>query len=125
MLKLIMVGTGGFLGSILRFVVSGLVHQFVSEPLFPIGTLVVNLIGCLLIGFTSSLAEVRHIFTPEMRLFVFVGLFGGFTTFSTFGLEIFSFARQGQFVSSLLNLSLHIILGVSAVWLGHSLARVI
>lgn len=124
MLKFIMVGTGGFLGSILRFIVSGMVHQFLSEPLFPIGTLVVNIIGCLLIGLGSGLAEIRQIITPELRLFIFVGFFGGFTTFSTFGFELFSFAREGQFISTLMNLSLHIVLGVTAVWLGHSLARV-
>ena len=83
------------------------------------------MIGCLLIGFLSGLTEDRQLFNPELRLLVFIGVLGGFTTFSTFGYEIFTFARDGQILSSFTNLFLHIVLGLGAVWLGFSISKMI
>ena len=101
--KALFVGAGGFtpapdagagVGSVLRYWVSGAIQQFANNPSFPFGTLIVNLAGCLAIGFLSQLAESRGIFTPEARAFVFVGVLGGFTTFSTFGNESMNFLRR-------------------------------
>jgi CrcB protein len=116
------VGLGGFIGSILRYWVSGIVQQGAGNPAFPYGTLAVNLIGCLVIGFLSELAEARGIFSPETRAFVFVGMLGGFTTFSTFGNETMNFLRGGESLPALLNLGLHIFAGLSSIWLGRSIA---
>ena len=123
MLKLLLVGLGGFVGSILRYVTSGFVLKMFDKPYFPYGTLAVNIIGCFLFGFLIGISESRQLFTPETRALIFVGFLGGFTTFSTFGYEIFSFARDGQIISLLVNIILHLILGVGGVWLGYSLSK--
>ena len=123
MIKLILVGAGGFIGSVSRYLVSGFVHRVLGKPWFPVGTLVVNVFGCLVIGLLSGLAENRQLFNPEIRLFVFMGFLGGFTTFSTFGHELFSFARDGQYILSLINLILHVVLGLGGVWLGYSISK--
>ncbi len=123
--KLLLVGLGGFLGAIFRYGLSGLVYRFFEKPFFPYGTLVVNVLGCLLIGFLGGISENRQIFSPEARLFIFIGVLGSFTTFSTFGYEIFSFARDGQMLASAVNLVLHLILGLTAVWVGYILSRLI
>ena len=123
MLKLLLVGVGGFVGSVLRYLTSGFVLKLFGKPYFPYGTLVVNIIGCLLIGFLIGLSENRQLFTPETRVLIFVGFLGGFTTYSTFGYEVFSFARDGQIISVLVNILLHLVVGIGAVWLGYSLSK--
>ena len=123
MFKLLIIGTGGFLGSILRYLVSGAVYKIIGKSLFPYGTLAVNLLGCFFIGFLSGVSETRQLFNPEIRLFIFIGFFGGFTTFSTFGYEVFSFAHNGETLSSLVNILLHLIFGLGAVWLGYYLSK--
>jgi CrcB protein len=125
MIKLFLVGAGGFLGSVSRYVFSGLVYRILGNPYFPYGTLAVNVAGCLLIGFFGGLAESRQLFNPEIRLFVLIGFLGGFTTFSTFGYEVLTFARDGQIIASLSNILLHIILGIGATWLGYVLSELI
>ena len=123
MIKILMAGLGGFAGSVCRYGVSTLSQRLFNDPFFPYGTLTVNVIGCLLIGFLSGLAEARQIFSPEIRVLLLVGFLGGFTTFSTFGYEIFAAARDGQFFSALVNLLLHLVLGFGSVWLGFSLTK--
>ena len=125
MIKVLLVGTGGFLGSVSRYLMSGLAHRIAGQANFPVGTLTVNVLGCLAIGLLSGLAESRQLFSPEMRLLIFIGFLGGFTTFSTFGYEIVSFARDGQLMASLANLMLHLVLGLGAVWTGLALSRAI
>ena len=120
--RLLLVGAGGFLGSILRYLASGWVQQWLQTASFPFGTLAVNVLGCLVIGFLSQLAEARGVFTPETRALVFVGVLGGFTTFSTFSNETFNLLRDNEVIPALANLSAHIVLGLGAVWLGRALA---
>jgi len=120
--KLILVGIGGAFGSILRYSVSGLVQDLSKSIAFPYGTLVVNLIGCLTIGFLSQLAESRGYFTAETRALVFVGILGGFTTFSTFGNETMNLWREGESSFAALNIVAHLVLGLGAVWLGRGVA---
>ena len=125
MFKILLVGTGGFIGSTLRYLLGGLVHRVLAKTWFPYGTLTVNIMGCFLIGFLSGISESRQIFNPEIRLLTFIGFLGGFTTFSTFGYETFSFAWDGQFLASFSNIVLHLILGIGAVWLGNMLSRLL
>ena len=94
MKAIFLVGTGGFVGSVLRYFISGWVFRFLDKPWFPVGTLAVNLLGCFMIGFLGGIAEQRRIFNPEFRLFVFIGVLGGFTTFSAFAYETTSLARR-------------------------------
>ena len=116
---MILVGVGSFLGGILRYGLSTWVHRVLDNPWFPYGTLSVNAVGCLVIGFLAGLAETRMAFTPETRLFLFVGILGGFTTFSSFALETFSLARDTQNMAALINIGLQLILGLLAVWIGN------
>jgi CrcB protein len=122
MLKFIVIGLGGGLGAVLRYGLSGLVQYWSKSINFPYGTLAVNLLGCLLIGLLTGLAETRSLFSPETRLFIFVGFLGGFTTFSTFGNETFNLILSRESFLAALNLSAHIVLGISMVWVGRILA---
>lgn len=124
-IKILLVGAGGFLGAVSRYLTSGWVHNLLDKPLFPYGTLFVNIFGCFLIGLFNGIFETRQIFNPELRLLIFIGFLGGFTTFSTFGYELFSFMRDSQFLSAALNLLLSVVLGLVAVWLGHTLSKLI
>ena len=123
MKAILLVGTGGFVGSVLRYFISGWVFRFLDKPWFPVGTLAVNLLGCFMIGFLGGIAEQRRIFNPEFRLFVFIGVLGGFTTFSAFAYETTSLAREARFEAALVNIALQVVMGLSAVWLGALMAR--
>ncbi|WP_457552243.1 fluoride efflux transporter CrcB [Desulfobacula sp.] len=125
MIRLLMVGMGGFAGSVCRYMISGLSHRLFNDPFFPYGTLMVNVTGCLFIGLLGGLSETRHIFTPEIRALILIGFLGGFTTFSTFGYEIFTIARDGQFFAAITNLMLHLILGFGSVWFGFTLSKLL
>lgn len=120
--KILWVGLGGFLGSIGRYLLSGYVQHLMRATGFPYGTLVVNLVGCLLIGFLSQWAGARGFLSPEARLFVFMGLLGGFTTFSTFSNETMNLWQAGAGAAALTNVALHVVLGLGAAWVGHLVA---
>jgi fluoride exporter len=123
MKDLLLVGSGGFLGSVSRYLVGGWVHRLLGVATFPVGTLAVNVIGCFVIGFLGGLAEARQMLTPEGRLFLMLGFLGGFTTFSSFGYETLSLARGGEGVRALVNVALHLVLGLTAVVAGQQLSR--
>lgn len=125
MIGILLVGVGSFFGGVFRYGLSIWVHRLLDNPWFPYGTLAVNALGCLLIGFLSGLAEARAAFTPEVRLFLFVGVLGGFTTFSSFALETFSLARDTQSLAALVNIGLQLGFGLLAVWFGNILAHAI
>jgi len=120
--KLLLAGVGGFLGSVLRYSVSGFVQGLSRSIDFPYGTLAVNLIGCLAIGFLSQLAESRGIFTAETRTLVFIGVLGGFTTFSAFGNETINLWREGESLLAVTNVAAHLVLCLGAVWISRALA---
>ena len=120
--KLFLAGLGGFAGSALRYAVTGFVQNSSGSSRFPFGTLAVNLIGCLLIGFLSELAEVRGIFTANTRTLIFVGLLGGFTTFSAFGNETINLWRDGDAFLAFANIAAQLVLCLGAVWLSRTIA---
>ena len=115
------VGLGGFLGALARFGISGLVHRRLPEATFPYGTLVVNLVGCLLAGVIAGLAESRQLLGPEIRAFILIGVLGAFTTFSTFGHETVALMRGGEHLRALANAAIHVLLGIALVWLGYAM----
>jgi CrcB protein len=119
--QILLVGIGGFIGSVLRHVLSGLVHEWTRRDDFPVGTLAVNVIGCLVIGLLSQVAEARGAFSAETRAFVFIGILGGFTTFSSFGNETMNLWRDGEGLLALANVAAQLLLGLGAVWLGRVL----
>jgi len=125
MTNILLVGIGGFIGSVMRYLASGYVQQASKSIDFPYGTLAVNVLGCFIIGFLSQLAENRGVFTSESRLLVFTGFLGGFTTFSSFGNETLNLARDSQMMNALANVGANLIIGLFAVWLGRTVAYLI
>jgi CrcB protein len=121
--KVLLVGVGGFLGSVLRYGVGGVVGRFRVGWTFPLETLVINVAGCVAIGLLSGLGESRGVFSGATRAFLFIGLLGGFTTFSTFGYETFQLLRDGQWAAASLSTGLQVVLGIGGVWIGHALAQ--
>ena len=123
--KVFLVGAGGFAGSVLRYLFSGYVQNVSGSIGFPYGTLAVNLAGCFVIGLLSHLADVRGVFSPDARAFVFIGILGGFTTFSTFGNETMNLLRDGENASAMLNIGGHVVAGLFFVWVGRTIAYLI
>ncbi len=123
MRELLMVGAGGFVGAVCRYGLAGMIHRLVPGALFPVGTLGVNILGCFLIGALNGVIEARQVFGPEMRLFLLIGLLGGFTTYSTFGYEGLSLLRQSEGFGFVLYVGLHLAIGLLAVWAGFALGR--
>ena len=123
--NILIVGLGGFIGSAMRYLLNTGIYRLFDYPTFPIGILIVNVLGCLSIGFLSGLAESRELFTSELRLFIFIGFLGGFTTFSSFGYDTFGLVRDSQLGMAFLNVILHMIIGLGAVWVGFSCSRLL
>jgi CrcB protein len=119
------VGLGGFIGTVVRYGLGGLVARLKGGLLFPVETLVINVLGCLAIGALAGLAESRGVFTGTTRAFLFIGVLGGFTTFSSFGYETFQLMRDGQWPAATLSTALQIVLGVGAVAGGYVLSRAV
>lgn len=119
---LVYVGIGGFVGSALRYLVSGYIQQLTQSATFSFGTITVNVLGCFVIGFLSQLAESRGVLTAETRAMFIPGFLGGFTTFSTFSNETLNLFRDSENLLGYMNLGAHILLGLGAVWLGRALA---
>lgn len=120
---LLIAGLGGFFGSAMRYALNNFIYKVFDAPLFPYGTLTINILGCFFIGLVASLAESRLSLTPEIRIFIQIGILGGFTTFSTFGYETFALIRDGQFIFGITNIVLQVVVGLMAVWLGYYLGQ--
>lgn len=115
---LFIIGSGSFFGGVARYLVSKLVQNtFITS--FPLGTMVVNIIGCFLIGIIFGLSERGNIMSSEWRLFFTVGFCGGFTTFSTFAYENVSLLRDGNYFIFALYTGLSVFLGLLATYLGN------
>jgi CrcB protein len=119
--QIVLVGLGGFLGSVGRYLLALVVTQWSGASRFPAATLVVNVIGCLAIGALSGVATRSEFLTPTLRLFLITGLLGGFTTFSAFGYETFLLGKESLGALALANVAAQIVIGLGAVWLGHTL----
>lgn len=123
MFKFLVIGLGGGLGAILRYIVSNLDYRF-SNGVFPIGTLVANVSGSFAIGFLWVFFD-RFIFPPNLRLFLFIGVLGGYTTFSSFSLETFNLIRDGEYNIALANIILSFALTLIAVFAGFFVSRML
>ena len=119
------VGCGGFIGAVLRYLVSGWTQSLFKGAFFPVGTAAVNILGCLAIGVLGGWAENVYAFTPGMRLFLFLGILGGFTTFSSFGYETMALLHDGEFLFAVASVALNLFVGLGAVFLGFTLSRVL
>lgn len=125
MYNVLLVGIGGFIGSACRYLLNSWIYSLLDYPEFPYGVLTVNILGCLIIGFLSGLAETREAFTPEIRIFLFIGILGGFTTFSSFGYDTFNLLRDSELLLAFTNVFLQVFFGLGAVWLGFVSSRLL
>jgi CrcB protein len=119
---LLAIAGGGALGAVSRFWLSTLVYQWLGRD-FPYGTLAVNVIGSLLMGFLSYWLIERVPLSVEWRALILIGFLGSFTTFSTFSLETLKLINDGQLDKALLNMMLSVMVCVGAAWLGLIIAR--
>ena len=123
-LNLLAVACGGAVGAGARYLVGTATHQLLGHN-FPYGTLAVNVIGSLVIGYLLVLMPVQEAGSPAIRLLVTAGILGGFTTFSAFSVETLVLAQQGQIGRAGINLGLTMLGCLSAVWVGYWLARIL
>ena len=121
MIKILIIGSGGFVGAVLRYYISGFAQTLSGSVSFPVGTLAVNVVGCFVIGAVSKMAEDFGFFSIETRMFVTIGLLGAFTTYSTFGYETLNLLRDNEWFYALVSVGLHLIIGIGAVWVGRNI----
>ncbi len=122
--SLMVVGLGGFIGSVSRYFISVYFQQDIPS-VFPWGTFIVNITGCLLIGIVYGISERGEVLSPEIRLFLTVGICGGFTTFSTFSNDALMLIRQQEWFRFALYASLSLFAGLVAVYLGRLVPNII
>ncbi|MCX6292343.1 MAG: fluoride efflux transporter CrcB [Bacteroidetes bacterium] len=123
MIRYILLGLGGAIGTVLRYLVSTNTYQFFQAAIFPWGTLVVNLTGSLIIGFLAGLNEANLI-APNLRTFLFIGLLGGYTTFSSFSLETLNLVRAGEIRYAIINVLVSNLLGIALAFGGLFISRI-
>ncbi|VAX34776.1 Fluoride ion transporter CrcB [hydrothermal vent metagenome] len=122
MYNILIIGIGGFIGAVTRFLISAWVGQKWGRS-FPLGTFVVNITGCFLIGLAMTLFTERILASPSVRLFLTVGFLGAFTTFSTFEYETGSLLYDGEWLLSAANIVLSVAFGLIALKAGELIAR--
>jgi len=120
---LLIIGSGSFLGGVLRYLISYYIQEKFFTP-FPIGTLAVNITGCLLIGIIFGLSDSRNLFSYEMRVFLSIGLCGGFTTFSTFSNETIALLRDGEFFYAITYISVSLFICLLSTYLGIIITKI-
>lgn len=116
------VGLGGFIGTVARFLISRYFQVNVTS-VFPWSTFIINIVGCLLIGLIYGISEKGDVLSPEIRLFLTVGICGGFTTFSTFSNDAFILGRDQEWLRFALYTSLSLFIGLLAVYIGRFIIK--
>ena len=124
MQKTIFIALAGLIGTLSRYWLAGFVSRQYGDN-FPWGTLIVNLIGSFLAGALYHLAEERLLISPTLRTVILIGLIGGFTTFSSYGLQTFTLLRDGQVGLATLNVAVSNVLGLLMVWMGYVVFKLI
>lgn len=122
MKQLLLIAAGGAVGSILRYLVSLVVYSLFGR-VFPYGTLIVNISGCLIMGLLTSLLFERITEATELRALLLIGLLGGYTTFSSFAIETLTLAENGQLLLAVSNVFFSVVMCLFAVWIGLILGR--
>ncbi len=120
MLNILAVGAGGFVGSILRYLIS--LISLNETTIFPIKTFIINIVGCIAIGIIAVTATKNIEMNPQMLLFLKVGLCGGFTTFSTFALETVDLMKSGHMGIAFLYAVLSVLAGIAVIFVVEYLA---
>ena len=121
-ITILTVGFGGFIGAIFRYLGGGMIQTLFKSQNFPYGTLLVNLLGCFIIGFLGGYSDNMNMFSSKTRHFLFIGILGGFTTFSTFGYESVLLMRDHALGAAMINIGMHIFAGLFFVYVGYSIS---
>lgn len=121
MKQALIVGLGGMIGSIGRYILGGAILQHSTGWRFPLSTFGVNVTGCFVIGVLAAWVEHRGMFSADTRLFLFTGVLGGFTTFSAFGYEGLFLLRRGEIAIAGIYAVSSVLCGLAAVWIGFRL----
>lgn len=121
-MNILLVGLGGALGAIARYLLSGYVLHHSTDWKFPLPTFLVNVLGCLVAGLLAGFAVKQDWFSEQHRLFLFTGILGGFTTFSAFGVETVHLLRHGHVGITALYVGLSVVVGIGALWLAMLIA---
>jgi CrcB protein len=121
--SLLLVAVGGAIGSVARYQLTGLVLHRTVQWSFPTGTFVVNVAGCMVAGLLAGIAAKVDWLTQDLRLLLFTGLLGGFTTFSAFGLETVLLLRRGEWLIAGGNVLTSVVVGIGVLWLAFAAAR--
>ena len=121
--QVVLVGFGGFVGACARYFLSRWVHHLLPQAVLSLGTFTVNLLGCLAIGVLAGRLDAGQLMGPGVRLFLIVGVLGGFTTFSTFAVETVGLFQEDQFLKAAAYAMVHLLCCLTAVWVGHFAAR--
>lgn len=116
------IALGGALGAVSRYLLSTWIYNRNLQVL-PYGTLVVNVLGCFLLGVFNTLAVEINVISPHIRMMISIGLLGSFTTFSTFSLETFNIIKENNLPVAFINIGLSVFLGLLAIWMGTVLAN--
>jgi CrcB protein len=124
LIKYLMVGVGGFLGSVLRFWLGSFIGGRLGAR-FPYGTFVINVTGSFLIGMIVTVLAAKAHWSPNWRYLILIGFIGGYTTFSTFEFETLRLAQDGQMLMAILNVTLSVVVGFVGVWAGAVAGRAI
>ncbi len=119
---LLVIFVGGGLGATLRYTAGNYIHELLQRFNFPYGTIAVNILGCLLIGFLGGFFDSREYLSTEVRAFLIIGMLGGFTTFSSFGFETFKLLQESQIFKAFINVFASITFGILAVFAGYILS---
>jgi fluoride exporter len=122
MQKTIFIAVAGLVGTLSRYWLSGVVARQYGET-FPWGTMAVNLVGCFLAGVVFYVTEERFLLSPTLRAALLIGFLGGFTTFSSYGLQTFTLLRDSQFGLATLNIAASNVLGLLMVWTGYVVSK--
>ncbi|WP_245835119.1 fluoride efflux transporter CrcB [Methylobacillus rhizosphaerae] len=121
--QVMLVALGGAIGSVARFKLSGLVLRYSLDWRFPFPTFTVNVLGCLIIGILAGFALKEGFISADMRVLLFTGLMGGFTTFSAFGLETMILLREGRIGIAAAYIVASVVVGLAMMWLGFALVK--
>ena len=120
-MNLLVIAIGGAAGSVARYLLSTFLLRVTGAD-FPVGTFIVNVIGCAIFGAIAGAATHRLSLSPEARLFLLVGVLGGFTTFSSYAFESFMLIREGHLLAASVNIAGQVVIGLVAVWASYLVA---